>query len=75
MVVTGDPTQVDLPKNVTSGLADALRRLATVEGVHIVRLSAEDVMRHRVVQQILDGLCKEPAAVGRRTAASRNRFA
>ena len=58
MVVTGDPTQVDLPPNVTSGLADAVQRLEPIEGVHIVRLSTDDIVRHRVVQRILDAYGK-----------------
>ena len=53
-VVTGDPTQVDLPADVDSGLADAVRRLEDLEGVAVVRLRSEDVVRHRVVQSILD---------------------
>ena len=39
MVVTGDPTQVDLPKRVRSGLADALRRFSGVEGIGVVELT------------------------------------
>jgi phosphate starvation-inducible PhoH-like protein len=53
-VVTGDPTQVDLPADVDSGLADAVHRLEELEGVAVVRLRSEDVVRHRVVQSILD---------------------
>ena len=53
MVVTGDPSQVDLPGNVTSGLADALRRLDGVESIGVTRLSAADVVRHPVVSRIV----------------------
>jgi phosphate starvation-inducible protein PhoH and related proteins len=53
MVVTGDPSQVDLPGNVRSGLSDALRRLGDVEDIGISRLGAEDVVRHRVVSRIV----------------------
>lgn len=53
-VVTGDPTQVDLPPDVESGLADAVRRLEKLDGVAVARLTASDVVRHRVVQRILD---------------------
>ncbi|MBL8738918.1 MAG: PhoH family protein [Planctomycetes bacterium] len=53
MVVTGDPSQVDLPGNVTSGLGDALRKLQNVEGIGIVRLDATDVVRHAVVSRIV----------------------
>ncbi|MEC9048938.1 MAG: PhoH family protein [Planctomycetota bacterium] len=53
MVVTGDPSQVDLPGNVRSGLGDALRRLEGVEGVGVSKLGAKDVVRHKVVSRIV----------------------
>ncbi|MFY9343084.1 MAG: PhoH family protein [Planctomycetota bacterium] len=54
MVVTGDPSQTDLPGNVTSGLADALRKLDGVDGIGICRLDASDVVRHAVVSRIVN---------------------
>jgi len=53
MVVTGDPSQVDLPGNVGSGLADAVRKLEGVDGIGLVRLLAEDVVRHPMVSRIV----------------------
>jgi phosphate starvation-inducible PhoH-like protein len=53
MVVTGDPSQVDLPPHARSGLADAVRRLEGVEGIAIARLLPSDIVRHRVVQDII----------------------
>jgi len=53
MVVTGDPSQVDLPGNVRSGLGDALRRLENVDGVGISRLGVGDIVRHQVVSRIV----------------------
>lgn len=53
IVVTGDITQIDLPKNVKSGLIDALDVLKDVEGIEIVRLSAKDVVRHELVTRII----------------------
>jgi phosphate starvation-inducible PhoH-like protein len=53
LVITGDVTQVDLPKRFTSGLSDAIPRLEHLEGVRVVRLDASDVMRHRMVQRIV----------------------
>jgi phosphate starvation-inducible PhoH-like protein len=61
MVVTGDPSQVDLPVNVTSGLADALRRLDGVDSIGVTRLGAEDVVRHPVVSRIVTAY-EAPAA-------------
>jgi len=53
MVVTGDPTQVDLPAGARSGLAEALETLARVEGIATVRLTDKDVVRHELVARIV----------------------
>ena len=53
IVVTGDITQIDLPHNVTSGMADAIDVLKDVEGIEIVRLTAKDVVRHELVTKII----------------------
>ena len=54
MVVSGDATQQDLPRGVTSGLRDAIRRLGNIEDVGMVRLHAADIVRHRLVQRIVE---------------------
>lgn len=53
MVVSGDTSQVDLPHHARSGLVDALHRLQGVEGVASVRLTGSDIVRHRLVQDIV----------------------
>ncbi len=53
IVVTGDVTQVDLPKPTRSGLADALDRLRDVERIAIVYLDERDIVRHPLVQKIV----------------------
>ena len=53
MVVTGDPTQGDLPKNEASGLIQAVQILDGVKGIATVRLKAEDVVRHALVSRIV----------------------
>ena len=53
MVVTGDPTQVDLPTGSRSGLADALEALRGIDDVAIVRFTEKDVMRHKLVARIV----------------------
>ena len=53
IVVTGDSTQVDLPDNMKSGLADAVRRLQHVEGVESLELDGRDIVRHRLVREIV----------------------
>lgn len=54
MVVTGDITQIDLPKGVKSGLHVASQLLENVKGVSFVYLAASDVVRHPLVQRIID---------------------
>jgi phosphate starvation-inducible PhoH-like protein len=53
IIVTGDVTQVDLPKQTRSGLIDALHRLRGIERVALVHLDEDDIVRHPLVQQIL----------------------
>jgi phosphate starvation-inducible PhoH-like protein len=52
-VVTGDLTQIDLPQETTSGLVEASRILADVEGIGFMHFSDEDVVRHPLVQSII----------------------
>lgn len=54
IVVSGDPTQVDLPRHSQSGLRDALRRLSGVPGIGFVKMTSVDIVRHRLVQDIVD---------------------
>lgn len=54
MVVSGDTTQLDLPRGVTSGLHDALRRLSRIKAIGVIRLTGEDIVRHRLVQRIVE---------------------
>ena len=53
-VVTGDVTQIDLPQGKISGLKEADRVLANVEGVRFVRFDHRDVVRHRIVQSVVN---------------------
>lgn len=53
IVVTGDATQIDLEKGVQSGLEDGIRRLSHIPGVAIVRLTGQDIVRHRLVREIV----------------------
>jgi phosphate starvation-inducible PhoH-like protein len=54
MVVTGDITQVDLPRDQQSGLIVVADVLQSIEGVEFVRFGGEDVVRHRLVQRIVE---------------------
>jgi phosphate starvation-inducible PhoH-like protein len=53
MVVTGDPTQVDLPLGTRSGLVEALETLSGVDGIATIRLTDRDVVRHELVARIV----------------------
>ncbi|TXI08879.1 MAG: phosphate starvation-inducible protein PhoH [Rhizobium sp.] len=53
MIVTGDPSQIDLPRGVKSGLVEALQLLNGVEGISIVRFKDTDVVRHPLVARIV----------------------
>ena len=54
MVISGDITQIDLPPDRCSGLVDAMQRLQDVPEVGQVRLSGVDIVRHRLVQRIVE---------------------
>ncbi len=70
MIVTGDPSQVDLPPGQRSGLAEAIRLLRNVEGIAIITYTAEDIIRHELVARIVDAYDKER----RKTARARERY-
>lgn len=62
IVVTGDATQTDLPHDVRSGLDDAIRRLHKIEGVGVVELTGADIVRHRLVREIVKAYDDSPQA-------------
>jgi len=62
MIVTGDPSQVDLPAGQISGLHEALRLLANVEGIANVVFTARDVIRHELVARIVEAYDRASAA-------------
>jgi phosphate starvation-inducible PhoH-like protein len=61
MVVTGDPTQVDLPHSQLSGLVEAAQVLEGVEGIAICTLTAADVVRHPLVQRLVQAYARSDA--------------
>jgi phosphate starvation-inducible PhoH-like protein len=77
MVVTGDVTQVDLPTGTTSGLRSVENILEGIDDVHFCRLTSHDVVRHKLVSDIVDAyarheaLAEKAAAPARTTAAKR----
>ncbi|MDE7410479.1 MAG: PhoH family protein [Paramuribaculum sp.] len=54
MIITGDVTQIDLPRSTVSGLVQALRILKNVEGIGKVEFGKKDIVRHALVQRIVD---------------------
>jgi phosphate starvation-inducible protein PhoH and related proteins len=61
MIVTGDPSQVDLPSGQTSGLTEAIRLLNGIEGISHVMFTAEDVIRHELVMRIVQAYDQQAA--------------
>lgn len=59
MIVTGDTTQIDLPGNQRSGLKEAVKILYNVKGIGLVELSDKDVVRHRLVRDIIEAYHRE----------------
>jgi phosphate starvation-inducible PhoH-like protein len=53
VVVTGDITQVDLPRQTRSGMIDAVERLRNIDGIAVIHLSEADIVRHALVQRIV----------------------
>ncbi len=60
-VVTGDPSQIDLPRGATSGLVNAVSVLEGVKGIEMTRFSTVDVVRHPLVARIIDAYAKAEA--------------
>jgi phosphate starvation-inducible PhoH-like protein len=52
-IMTGDTTQIDLPRRNESGLTQAMRILAQVEGVSIIKFDERDIVRHKLVKKIV----------------------
>ena len=54
MVITGDMSQIDLPPAQTSGLVQAVEILKDIKGIEIIRFNKNDIVRHRLVQVIVE---------------------
>jgi phosphate starvation-inducible PhoH-like protein len=65
MIINGDISQVDLPRNQKSGLVEAMHILKDVEGIAFVELDARDVIRHKIVKNIIDAYEKHENKSGR----------
>jgi phosphate starvation-inducible PhoH-like protein len=68
-VVTGDITQVDLPRGVQSGLRHVLDVLDGVEGIGLIHFASSDVVRHPLVQKVVEAYEKSEAAEKKRSDA------
>ncbi len=65
IVISGDTTQIDLPRPSASGLVDAVARLRDIPGINIVQLNKTDIVRHRLVQDIVRAYEEDPRAAVR----------
>ena len=68
VIITGDQSQRDLPRDVPSGLDTAVKVLKDIEGISFVRLSSDDVVRHPLVQKIVRAYEDYESAAARRNA-------
>lgn len=66
IVVTGDTTQTDLPPTMKSGLVDAVYRLGHIRGVAVVELTGADIVRHRLVREIVEAYDEDAVMASRR---------
>ena len=73
-IITGDLTQIDLPKNQKSGLAKANRILQNIEGIAHIQLDEADVVRHRLVKHIIRAYDKEQIQEEARELENKNQF-
>lgn len=73
VIVTGDQSQVDLPRRQQSGLSEALKILKNIEGIGVVRLTGNDVMRHRLVKSIIHAYEKHEDTEGNKPNGHKNR--
>jgi phosphate starvation-inducible protein PhoH and related proteins len=64
MVVTGDPSQIDLVRADQSGLAHAITILEDIAGVDVIRFAAQDVVRHRLVAKIVEAYHRDEGGSG-----------
>ncbi len=59
MIITGDITQIDLPSHKKSGLIDAVKIVKGIDEISVIRMRNNDVVRHPVVQKIIDAYDKK----------------
>ncbi len=59
IVVTGDITQQDIPDNIKSGMIDAIKRLSSIDRINVVRLTGKDIVRHRLVKEMVEAYDKD----------------
>ncbi len=73
MIITGDITQIDLPDNKASGLVEAVKVLKHIDDIAIIRFSDKDVVRHRLVQDIVAAYEKYAQEVKRKTSYAQDK--
>lgn len=54
MIITGDMTQIDLPRNTRSGLGEALQILKGIKGISMIEMNQKDIVRHKLVTSIVN---------------------
>ena len=72
MIITGDITQIDLPHSQQSGLIHSMNILRNIKGIGTVEFNKKDIVRHKLVQRIVEAYEKETAAKEKRIVAKKN---
>jgi phosphate starvation-inducible PhoH-like protein len=70
MMINGDLTQIDLPRSITSGLADAIHTLRGVKGISFIEMDQHDIVRHKLVSRIVEAYDKASALRKQKEAQS-----
>ena len=65
MIITGDMTQIDLPKGVRSGLREACHILKGIQGISFIEMNEKDIVRHKLVTRIVNAYNKYEAEIER----------
>ena len=70
MIITGDITQIDLPRSQQSGLIHAMQILRHIKGIATVEFNKKDIVRHKLVQRIVEAYEKETASLNSKNSKS-----
>ena len=74
MIITGDMTQIDLPKGVRSGLREVCEILKDIKGISFIEMNEKDIVRHKLVTRIVNAYSKYEAEIERGKEYTENKI-